>query len=658
MAIHAGGCIYVGNDGKRRDIDISAAAASPGGFKNLMDSLGAGVPGQSRARRNAPVMPPLPGIGNAHVPHGGSGAPMPGSAIVDTQQGLALRGEEGNPLVEGKKVYSSVDGRKGYHTLDEIDPVPGGGRRVGPPQTTDDPEEDGDSVDGFDGKGVTVPSLTRLHFEQVGRVCTLKQFESERAYSPGRRLANVSPETSREVATWLAGGDEGEDVAFPYEVRDFGTERAPMMAIHLPSNILMVAGAYVNVSEGMQRYDAGDGNDWFVLPVTDGEVYMKVTMGYYSDALDDAEAGDLNTNHFDRKENVFVNVNFTNTPDNTDGTTHECSCWIEICNIVGGEIFQKVNGALVLHGPPCEIVGSKLVGTDEFELMRIIRSNDGCTSLSAPIKIVGSGGITVTHSGGGLQGANVFTVSGDGGGGGAGYDPTPSVRLDQKSIDRTAASTDSQTGEQSGGEIEMKGWKVADNATGMSVAQRLLGDSANATNGVVVRETKDGTLLYVPFGKIEAASGSGLTIAAKTGSSSDVVVDIVGRGGNSFSVCTLTKPDGTSVKYLATGDAAIPAQQPPTGKQVSVVTGISFAFDQNDQLVATITKRNVTVLDDGTESTGPVTIPLFKNNVVTTSTYDTTSHKFTNIIRPGVVTDTSSQPTTDTVFTSTAHSAE
>ena len=217
MGIHAGGCIYVGKDGKRRQIDLSAAAASPDGFRSLMDSLSQS--GASRPRRNAPVVPPLPMPGSTAQNEGPrERQPMPGSAIVDTRNGLALRGEEDNPLVEGKKVYGSVDGRKGYHTLDQIDPDVGGGRRVGPPQTTDDEDESNDSLEGFNGKGMTVPSLTRLHFSQIGRVCTLKQYESERKFSPGRRLAGASAETSREVATWLAGGEDESTTPHPFDI--------------------------------------------------------------------------------------------------------------------------------------------------------------------------------------------------------------------------------------------------------------------------------------------------------------------------------------------------------------------------------------------------------------------------------------------------------
>lgn len=217
MGIHAGGCIYVGKDGKRRQIDLSAAAASPDGFRSLMDSLSQS--GASRPRRNAPVVPPLPMPGStAQNEKPRESQPMPGSAIVDTRNGLALRGEENNPLVEGKKVYGSVDGRKGYHTLDQVDPDVGGGRRVGPPQTTDDEDENTDSLDGFNGEAVTVPSLTRLHFDQIGRVCTLKQYESERKFSPGRRLAGVSSEISRVVATWLAGGEEEGVTPHPFDI--------------------------------------------------------------------------------------------------------------------------------------------------------------------------------------------------------------------------------------------------------------------------------------------------------------------------------------------------------------------------------------------------------------------------------------------------------
>jgi len=199
MGIHAGGCIYVGKDGKRRQIDLSAAASSPDGFRSLMDSLS--QYGTSRPRRNAPVVPPLPMSGStAQNEKSRERQPMPGSAIVDTRNGLALRGEEDNPLVEGKKVYGSVDGRKGYHTLDELDPVAQGGIRIGAAahQESDVAAEspNTDQIHGFDGRPYRYSFVSRLAVTGADEgIVNVFAFEREESLSPGRRVGGISPET-------------------------------------------------------------------------------------------------------------------------------------------------------------------------------------------------------------------------------------------------------------------------------------------------------------------------------------------------------------------------------------------------------------------------------------------------------------------------------
>ncbi len=98
------------------------------------------------------------------------------------------------------------------------------------------------------------------------------------------------------------------------------------------------------------------------------------------------------------------------------------------------------------------------------------------------------------------------------------------------------------------------------------------------------------------------------------------------------------------------------------GETVDVITDISFNFDSaTHQLTATLTKKRLTVIDEadisGVESTA--TLPLYESDVVVGSDYnESVQHAFNNFTRKGVVTGSDSQPTSNTVFTSTPHSNE
>ena len=96
-------------------------------------------------------------------------------------------------------------------------------------------------------------------------------------------------------------------------------------------------------------------------------------------------------------------------------------------------------------------------------------------------------------------------------------------------------------------------------------------------------------------------------------------------------------------------------------KTLDVITGISFAFNGNNQLVATITKQTITVLNKATQTTETTaTIPLWKQDVVIGSEYSTSTHAFKNTTLGGVrtVETLPSQPSQTTVFTATAHSGQ
>ena len=160
---------------------------------------------------------------------------------------------------------------------------------------------------------------------------------------------------------------------------------------------------------------------------------------------------------------------------------------------------------------------------------------------------------------------------------------------------------------------------------------------------------------------IKKSGGGTIKMDASSAGTIDLQTTHVGSGKTAqFRDLKYTDSNGQqqTIKVLSTEAATIPPGGGGSGSTETVITGISFSFS-NNQLVATLTKKSVTVLSsESSTSTATVNLPLYKQNVVTGSEYDTDSHQFTNSLRPGVVTDNSSQPTTGTVFTATAHEDE
>ena len=134
--------------------------------------------------------------------------------------------------------------------------------------------------------------------------------------------------------------------------------------------------------------------------------------------------------------------------------------------------------------------------------------------------------------------------------------------------------------------------------------------------------------------------------------------------GETMGVKTLTVGSGngaTTVKIFATGDANIPAPAATsiTGtKTEDVITGISFAFAANtNRLVATLTKKKLTVIDTAAISGDPPTaaLPLWKQDVDSASAYSASTKKFTKVVMPSVRTDETAPSTATDVFTAVSH---
>lgn len=208
-----GGITYTDRKGRSRPLDVSS-------IEDLKGLLGQAQRQQVPRQR---VTPPLPQMG---APTRHDVETMPGSSVVNTRSGLALKGEENDPTVAGNKVYSSVDGTKGFHSLDEVDPH-ADGRRVGAPFGCDDDDAVADFIEGFDGESFRAPVLSRLklHIDEVTGQLTLFEYQKELTASKGRRVYGVSGESRRVVGTWFPGKAEPNDGArfhFSYNKEDDG----------------------------------------------------------------------------------------------------------------------------------------------------------------------------------------------------------------------------------------------------------------------------------------------------------------------------------------------------------------------------------------------------------------------------------------------------
>ena len=201
------GVSFTGHDGRKVSFGVQGAedAASRmagltgSSLRESMNDVQGLVRAAKRPKRQQAPATPTPQ--NARV--------LPGGSVVRSNEGaLCLRGEEGNPLVIGTKVYGSKDGGKGFFSLDEIDPPVNGsvvGKEVGDGSLSLDPNDarkdlpdgtawsmrvqtdelaDKDAATGL----ITVFKYFRLlHFSAAGRVigCSGEWREVAFSFLPG-----------------------------------------------------------------------------------------------------------------------------------------------------------------------------------------------------------------------------------------------------------------------------------------------------------------------------------------------------------------------------------------------------------------------------------------------------------------------------------------
>ena len=193
------------------------------------------------------------------------------------------------------------------------------------------------------------------------------------------------------------------------------------------------------------------------------------------------------------------------------------------------------------------------------------------------------------------------------------------------------------------------------------------GEEPDAPGGIppiASSEWKPGTKIKTALKK---SSGGTIKMDATSAGTIDLQTTHVGNGQPAqFRDLTYTDSNGRqqTVKFLSTAAATIPpGGSAPSGTPVDVLAGISSAeFNSTSkQLEVKFSRRKVYVLSVDKTDPADLTLqlPLYENDVVVGSDYnDSVQHVFNNFTRKGVITGSDSQPTTASVFTSTAHSAE
>ena len=662
-----GGISYTDGRGRRKNLDVDS-------LEEFKRQFGAAP---HAARRRA--MPPLP------VPESGGAAPkpetMPGSAVVETHHGLALKGEENDPTVQGKKVYGSVDGVKGYHTLDEIDPVPGGGRRLGHDDAASeaaDDTPDGDSVDGFDGCPVSVPFVSRVSVTGgENGVYEIYQFQRETRYSAGRRAGAVTAEKKLEVGTIVARGGGSDAPDYPYAVKKLkgGADGDdPSYGIYLPANILYVAGEQPDLTANLDSVQ--NKTDWYALPGghRNGPLYLHVTLPYDENGESESDSGE--GERHDAEAEIVT----------TKGTPGEHDLYIEIANISENSITQKVAGTLVIAGGgegvkslngltgDVTIKGGAGVSVEEDDVNNsitiMLRGGSGGGDCQADDVSIDSYDKPDETGGGSGEGSE---AGGEGGEGGEGSGETP-------------AATTTKT-------YELKGWRKP------GISDTTLADLAlpggNGTDPgkyeVVVRmESTDGgkSLAYLPLGPY-----GGKKLILKDGNDKSITLDAAAINSQSckstaIAVKKLTVPVPTNVDPSATIDYHILAcadinlrimkyvtdvtfedvqESGKTVKKMKVsysvgdpvfrdvpqggdtIHSIEFEWTSDSQLRIKLMKDEKTMLKDGL-------LPIFKKDVVESMEYK--SHELSYKIAHGVRTDETTSVQDAKVFEATAHSKE
>ena len=227
------GVSYTGHDGKTRHFDNGETA------RKFLDSIAPEAKrhtGEALRHAMQGLPSPMQGMSNRT-------RVLPGGSVVESPNGLCLRGEETSPLVEGVKMFASVNGSKGFKTIAEIDP-PGSTPLKGPAFGCDDEDEDASVVKA--GEAASIPFLSRtksvggewrqqeLNGENV-TCCEICDYEyiREMEFSASGRMVGCTKERRRLVkkfTIYLGGGSgNGKYGVRPFWRQNTETDEAPML---------------------------------------------------------------------------------------------------------------------------------------------------------------------------------------------------------------------------------------------------------------------------------------------------------------------------------------------------------------------------------------------------------------------------------------------
>jgi hypothetical protein len=193
--------------GKRKAFDLDGVPSDGSEADTLLRS------GVASGRLPRSVVRPLPGkvkTGLGDVPEF-IGEKLGGSLVESLNGKICLQGEEHEMQPEGRKVYGTRDGQRGWFGLSEIDAA-GSCVRVGPETGYSDTEAD-TTIHRENGSGFDVSVIARTVLAQIEVAGTPAQgiyaFSRVMRFTPGGRLFEIGPEKRQLLGLIRAGSGNG-----------------------------------------------------------------------------------------------------------------------------------------------------------------------------------------------------------------------------------------------------------------------------------------------------------------------------------------------------------------------------------------------------------------------------------------------------------------
>ena len=207
------GVSFTGHDGRKSSFSVQGADEAASRMAGLTgDSLREAMNdahGIVRAARKLNAMQPSRQTEKIDV------SVLPGGSVVRSNDGaLCLRGEEGNPLVVGTKVYAAKDGGKGYFSFDEIDPPVRGtvvGKDVGDDSQSLDANDSSKDLPNGVAWAIRVQTDEMADKEESTGLITVFKYFRRLYFSAAGRVIGCSSEWREVAFSFLPGVGGGGD---------------------------------------------------------------------------------------------------------------------------------------------------------------------------------------------------------------------------------------------------------------------------------------------------------------------------------------------------------------------------------------------------------------------------------------------------------------